>query len=709
MSYTPHQVLFGAAYYHEYQPTPRLRQDFEEMKAAGFTVIRIGESVWSTWEPADDEYDLEWITPVLDAASEFGIGVILGTPTYAIPPWLQRRYPEINADIATGRPFGWGMRQEIDVTHAAFRFHAERVVRRILAQHAEHPAIIGFQVDNEPGAWILHNHGVFERFRDHLRTTYGTVDALNTEWGLTYWSHRLSDWSDLWRPDSNTLPQYDLAWRRFQAELLTEFIAWQTDIVNEYAGDRFVMTCMSYTRPTVRDDALGKLFTVTAGNPYFKAQDSLELPDAEVKPQTWWTQGAWALYHSADWMYGTRHEPFLVTEVGAQSIGFSSMNNPAYPGQRRQTALALISRGAEMIEYWHWHTLHFGPETYWGGVLPHSRKPGRTYREIAALGAELASLGDRIVGLTPDAQVGLLYDHDSKWALEKFGNLGAADGMPIADSYSPMVEAFERGAFDAGLQTRVFHASALLEHDPAVVAASLPVFVAAAYYVADDAVLAWLRAYADAGGHLVVGPRTGYADTEARARVEVAPGGFAEVAGAWYDEYTNPESPIAVVSAREDFQMPAGATATLWIESYETTDASVVVRYDHPFHGGYAAVTTKAVGAGVVTTVGTIPDPVFAAALFEWVAGRSVDGAAADEGAADGGRGGWRPVSPTVRVHSAVNGRAERLHFVQNWSPEPASLDVPFASTDLHTGEAVAAGGSVSLGAWDTRILVTPV
>ena len=30
-------------------------------------------------------------------------------------------------------------------------------------------------------------------------------------------------------------PQYDLAWREFQAKLTTEFIAWQADIVREYA------------------------------------------------------------------------------------------------------------------------------------------------------------------------------------------------------------------------------------------------------------------------------------------------------------------------------------------------------------------------------------------------------------------------------------------------------------------------------------------
>ncbi|ROQ39727.1 beta-galactosidase [Frondihabitans sp. PhB188] len=696
MSYTPKQVLFGAAYYHEYQPTPRLKQDFDEMKAAGFSVIRIGESVWSTWEPEDGVFDLEWITPVLDAAAEYGIGVILGTPTYAIPPWLQRRYPELNVEIATGRPFGWGMRQEIDVTHAAFRFHVERVVRKILERHASHEAIIGFQVDNEPGAWVIHNHDAFERFRDRLRKKYGTVETLNETWGLTYWSHRLTDWSDLWRPDSNFLPQYDLAWRLFQADLLTEYMAWQTAIVDEYAGDRFVMTCMSYTRPTIRDDAIGQMMTVTAGNPYFKAQDALTLPDSEIKPQTWWTQGTWGLYHSADWMYGTRHEPFLVTEVGAGSIGFSSMNHPAYPGQRRQSAWALISRGAQMIEYWHWHTLHFGPETYWGGVLPHSEKPGRTYREIAALGSELQELGDRIVGLTPDAHVGLLYDHASKWAFEKFGPLAGPGGWPIDDSYSPLVEAFERGAFDAGLQTRLFHTSAILDFDPAVIAAEIPVFVATAYYVADDAVLAWLRDYAAAGGHLIVGPRTGYADLEARARLEVAPGGLADVAGAWYDEYTNVEAPVPVVAVAGSWlELPDDAAAVEWIEAYEATDATVLARYDHPHHGSYAAVTTKELGSGRVTTVGALPNPPFAQGLFAW---------AGEIGSARP----WRPAAGSVRVHSAVNEAGERLHVVQNWSWTPASVELPFAAADLHSGDALEAGAALSLGAWDVRVVVTP-
>ena len=72
-----------------------------------------------------------------------------------------------------------GGRQEIDYTHPAFRFHAERVIRRISARYAEHPAVIGWQVDNEPGLHLFHNHGVFQRFVDELRHTYGDVELLN--------------------------------------------------------------------------------------------------------------------------------------------------------------------------------------------------------------------------------------------------------------------------------------------------------------------------------------------------------------------------------------------------------------------------------------------------------------------------------------------------------------------------------------------------
>ena len=75
MTDLPPRVLFGAAYYHEYQPYERLKDDLDLMAEAKFTVIRVGESVWSTWEPENGRFELDWLQPVLDGAHERGISV----------------------------------------------------------------------------------------------------------------------------------------------------------------------------------------------------------------------------------------------------------------------------------------------------------------------------------------------------------------------------------------------------------------------------------------------------------------------------------------------------------------------------------------------------------------------------------------------------------------------------------------------------------
>ena len=108
---------------------------------------------------------------------------------------------------------------------------------------------------------------MFQRFTDDLRRRYGSIERLNEEWGLVYWSHRLSCWEDRWLPDGNAQPQYELAWRRFQARLTREFITWQAGIVRSLAReDQFVTTCIAYDRPAVDDVSLTGQLDVTAGN-----------------------------------------------------------------------------------------------------------------------------------------------------------------------------------------------------------------------------------------------------------------------------------------------------------------------------------------------------------------------------------------------------------------------------------------------------------
>jgi beta-galactosidase len=710
MAVLPARVLFGAAYYHEYQPeydtkldpAEQVKTDLDLMAAAGFNVIRVGESVWSTWEPENGRFELDWLQPVLDGAHERGIHVVLGTPTYAVPPWLARQYPEITGERATGQRIGWGGRQEADFTHPAFRFHAERVIRRISARHAGHPAVIGFQVDNEPGLQLFHNHGVFQRFVDHLRARYGDVETLNREWGLVYWSHRLSTWADLWTPDGNAQPQYDVAWREFQARQVNEFITWQADIVREYARpEQFVTTCVSYTRPAVEDEELTAGLDIAAGNPYYDMQDGLLLPDPtpDSHEQVWKTTGVWAMYRTADWMFSSRQAPFLVTETNAQSIGFAWDNRPAYDGQWRQAAWAHVARGARMIEYWQWQTLRYGAETYWGGVLPHSGRPGRAYAEIARLGAEFEAAGPLAAGIEPDSDIAMVYSTPTKWLMQKLPALSGPDGEPDPAAYHRFFDPFYRGAFDAGRQVRIVHARQL--HDPRGERAGMspqeavrrhPVLVAPAFYIAHDASVDWLAAYAHAGGHLVVGPRTAYADHEARARHEPAPGRLVEAAGVTYEEFSNlaRDVPVRAVPGGP-LELPRDAAATRWADGLTVIDAEVLAEYEHPHFGRFPAVTTRRHGAGRVTCVGTVPSRALARALAEWLAPAA--------------RSGWRDLPATVTATTGTAPDGRRVHVVHNWSWEPARVVAPVELADvLDGGAAVPAGAALDLGAWDVRV-----
>lgn len=693
LPYEPSSILFGAAYYAEYHATDRTEQDLDLMQEAGFTVIRVGESVWSTWEPREGSFDLDWLQPVLDGAHRRGIDVILGTPTYAVPPWMQHSYPEIAGERRTGERMPWGSRQEVDFGHPAFRFFAERIIRKVVERYAGHPAVIGYQVDNEPGMQLFHNRSTFIGFVHWLQARYGDVENLNREWGLTYWSHRIADWAELWAPDGNSLPQYDLEWRRYQAELTEDFIAWQADIVRGYAKpEQFVTTCLAYPRPALDDRALTEHLDVTAGNPYYSMQDHLDATKHLAAESEWTTSGVPGLFRQADRLFSSKQARFLVTETDAQSIGFSFSNTPPWPGQLKQAAFSLISRGAAMVEYWHWHTIPYGTETYWGGVLPHSLKPGRVYREVAEIGADLKQLGVALDGFEPDADVAVLWSNDSRWAFDFFPPLGR-DGKGQRGSYEHIVDAFYRGVIDSGSQARILHVEQALAEGPAELARRYPVLIAAGLYVASDDTLDLLREYAEAGGHLIIGPRTGYADELARARVAVAPDRLHEAAGVYYEEYSNIAVPVPVRGTAElTVRLDAGGTA--WIDGLIVDGADVLATYEHPEFGRFPAATSRAHGAGRITVAGAVPSPALASSLAGWAVRASV----ADELAPD------RELPVVVSSGTTPNG--SRAWFLFNWSGEEQNVTPRICGTDPTTGTPVGSGISIRLPAWSTRILL---
>jgi beta-galactosidase len=694
-------MLFGTAYYPEYNTVERLDQDIELMLGAGMNYVRLGESTWSLWEPADGEFQFQWLERVVDRCHERGLSSVIGTPTYAIPGWLARRYPEILAHTSYQRAAQFGTRQNVDISHAAYLFHAERVIRAAVGHFAGHPGVIGWQVDNETGVHLLHNPDVYQRFADHLKAKYGTVEALNAAWGTTHWSLSIGDWADLWPDANNSSPGYALDWRRFQTSLTTEFLAWQSAIVRELAApEQFITHCCvgghAMIRPAADSRAIAHVVDVPGVNPYYTTQATLELPDEHgYEQRSAWHPGTgvWAVYLQADMARSDPARGFLVLETNASNAGYPHENYPAWDGQWRQVGLALVARGAHGIGYWHWHSCHAGKEIYWRGILGHDYHPGRCYHEIAKLGADLADLGEIFDSAVPDVDVALLRSKDSEYALDFLTPIAdPASNEPLAGSYAKIFNTFYRGYFDAGLQT------AIVDDDDDFVIDGRPrwpVLCAPATYIMSDELASRLCEYAQAGGHLVATFRTAYADELGQARMETAPGPLAQVAGIRYHDFTNLRAPIGVDASHGVTIDTAGAQAHAWADMVEPRGAETLLVYQADHLARYAAVTTSVTGKGRVTWVGTLPGHLLAERLAAW----SME--------ATGYPRAWEAAPPGLRIDTATLPDGRRVLTVANWSKERATVPLPAEDFEANTSMPRTVRDTLELAPGETVVLLT--
>ena len=66
----PPPILLGTAWYPEQWPESRWEADLALMQQAGIHMVRVGEFAWSRMEPAEGQYDLDWLDRAIAAAAK---------------------------------------------------------------------------------------------------------------------------------------------------------------------------------------------------------------------------------------------------------------------------------------------------------------------------------------------------------------------------------------------------------------------------------------------------------------------------------------------------------------------------------------------------------------------------------------------------------------------------------------------------------------
>jgi beta-galactosidase len=676
-------ILYGAAYYNEYMPAElqpdRLAKDVALMKSAGINVVRMGESTWSLWEPYDGHFEFAWMDGVVDALDKAGIKVIMGTPTYSIPSWMAHAHPEILARPLGGASVGYGMRQNMDFDNPTFRFYAERLITNLVRHYQDNRAVIGWQIDNETGSNGASNSDVFAGFVDHLKRKFGTTDALNKAWFLNYWGEDVNDWADMPTRDNATSTSYKLEWSRWQQIRVTSYLAWQAALVRRYRRvDQFVTQDFgSMMKSDVNEPDVAASLDVVANNPYHGTQDHLD--------------GAWQALQG-DFARSLKHTNFLVTETNAQTLGWNSAGQfPPYDGQLRLDVYSDVSSGANMVEYWHWHSIHAGQETYWKGVLSHDLEPNRAYSEVTRIAHELQKVGPELADMRIHNRVAILYSVDSSNGISFMPFEAQPDSSWVpgraSGSYNAILTQLHRSLYLANVGADFVF--------PDVTAAQLSQYkllIVPALYVANDTVLKRISDYVYGGGHVLMTFKSGFTNENSAVRWERAPGPLRQAAGFTYQEFSNLEHPLALKD--DPFHVGEENQVRTWAEFLQLETARPLAFYDHPFFGRWPAVTLNRFGSGTLTYEGTVvSDKLQQAIVLDALRDAALTGPD-------------QQLPGSVRVKHGISRDGRSLHYYLNYSAQPVTLTYSYlAGTDLLTGQSLRQGQQTTVAPWDLIIV----
>jgi beta-galactosidase len=240
-----------------------------------------------------------------------------------------------------------------------------------------------------------------------------------------------------------------------------------------------------------------------------------------------------------------------------------------------------------MVEYWHWHSLHYGQETYWKGLIGHDLEPNRVFEEATRIGAEFKRVGPELAGMMPKNRVAILHSIDSHWGLQfmPIGDASRDERGREKANYASVEDQLHRALYDLNVGADFVFAEA-------ADFAGYDVLLVPPLYVATDALLEKIAAFAKAGGHVLLTFKSGFTNEWNTVRWTRAPGPLREAAGISYQEFSSLKEPLPLKG--DPFGVGAENRASVWADMVLAETAKPLAFYDHPFFGRFPALTRNA-------------------------------------------------------------------------------------------------------------------
>ncbi len=400
------KIMGGTSYYPDHWPQSDWERDMTLIKKSGLEIIRFGEFSWYWYEPEEGIFDFSGYDIFMDLAHKLELKVVLCTPTAAAPEWLLHKYPDVRLVDQFGRQNQYG-RHMVSYNHPKAKELAQQAIIELAERYKDHPALYGWQIDNEPTAgesgdknkmYDYHPETV-KLFREFMKNKYKSLKALNESWQNNFWSRSFTDWEQIKPPQSPVIPGMWLDWMRFRDYDVVNFIRWQLGILRSVKNSFIIGT-------NIPECGYG---TVILAQDYWEQCKGLDYVGTDLYLHTRdWGESMRNLSFSCDIIRSAASSAgaeFWIseTQAGPSRSPWRSTFAPGVWGKefQRLCVNGYAEHGAEKILFFLWRPTYGGREFGGSGLVDFDGTPNEITNNISVILEESNSKKDKIFERPP--------------------------------------------------------------------------------------------------------------------------------------------------------------------------------------------------------------------------------------------------------------------------------------------------------------------
>ncbi len=396
------------------------RADQQKIKDLGFNSIKCWVD-WSSAEPSPNQYDFRHVRQIMELAQEIGLKVIVQVYIDSAPDWVGIQHPESRFVANSGYVVDSQAAPGFCFDHPAVRQKILGFFGALAREVRDQPAFYGWDLWSEPhvinwasmryltAAEFCYCPSTRARFRDWLKSKYGTLDELNRGW-----YRRFNSWEQVDAPRFSTILSYSdyLDWRFFILDKLAEDLRMKAGavlreaprgVVTSHAASPSLVTSPLAGNANPDDWRMAKIIQYWGTSSYPKHS-------APIREESTVQRGArYDFSRSAGYRYS---DGFYLGEfqTGFGTVGLTVSNVVTSTDLTHWTWSAL-ARGAKGLNFYAFYPMSSGYESGGFGLINLDGRLTERSKVLGNIGKVVArNDGLFLKARPPKAQVAIMYN-----------------------------------------------------------------------------------------------------------------------------------------------------------------------------------------------------------------------------------------------------------------------------------------------------------